>query len=70
MNDLVSDGPVDETTAALRVASSNESRESRRQCKSGVTVSRHFTKAGEHPFDHVEWEIRSARISIIARRGR
>jgi ribonucleoside-diphosphate reductase alpha chain len=29
----------------------------------GLSLSRHFTRAGEDPFDHVEWELRSARIS-------
>ena len=29
----------------------------------GVAIPRHFTRAGEDPFDHVEWELRSARIA-------
>jgi len=29
----------------------------------GVTIPRHFTRAGEDPFAHVEWELRSARIA-------
>jgi len=28
----------------------------------GLTVERYFTRAGEHPFDTVEWELRDARI--------
>jgi len=28
----------------------------------GLTVERHFTRAGEDPFDNVEWEIRDATI--------
>ncbi|MGH2909540.1 MAG: LAGLIDADG family homing endonuclease, partial [Solirubrobacteraceae bacterium] len=28
----------------------------------GLSIRRHFTKAGTHPFDAVEWEIRDARI--------
>ncbi|MFT5443211.1 MAG: ribonucleoside-diphosphate reductase alpha chain [Myxococcota bacterium] len=31
--------------------------------KSGIAVTRHFTRPGEDPFDSVEWEIRSAKIS-------
>ncbi|HSJ95548.1 MAG TPA: vitamin B12-dependent ribonucleotide reductase, partial [Myxococcota bacterium] len=29
----------------------------------GVAIPRHFTRAGESPFDSVEWELRSARIA-------
>jgi len=29
----------------------------------GVAIPRHFTRAGESPFDHVAWELRSARIA-------
>ena len=28
----------------------------------GLAIARHFTRAGEDPFDHLEWEQRSARI--------
>jgi ribonucleoside-diphosphate reductase alpha chain len=28
----------------------------------GLSISRYFTSAGEHPFDGVEWEVRDARI--------
>src|SRR2546427_13050195 len=28
----------------------------------GIGIRRHFTKAGEHPYDTVEWERRDARI--------
>jgi ribonucleoside-diphosphate reductase alpha chain len=28
----------------------------------GLSIRRHFTTAGEHPFDAIEWEIRDARI--------
>jgi ribonucleoside-diphosphate reductase alpha chain len=28
----------------------------------GLTIQRHFTRAGEDPFDAVEWELRNARI--------
>ena len=28
----------------------------------GLTIRRHFTTPGEHPFDTVEWELRDARI--------
>ena len=30
--------------------------------KRGITVKRLFTKAGGHPFDEVEWELRTASI--------
>ncbi|HUN65646.1 MAG TPA: vitamin B12-dependent ribonucleotide reductase [Bacteroidota bacterium] len=29
----------------------------------GISVRRHFTKPGRHPFDEIEWELRSAVIS-------
>ena len=29
----------------------------------GLTISRHFTREGEDPFDAVEWELRSAKIT-------
>ncbi len=29
----------------------------------GVTVPRHFTRPGEHPFDQIEWELRSATLT-------
>ena len=29
----------------------------------GLAIERHFTRAGEDPFDRVEWELRSARIT-------
>jgi ribonucleoside-diphosphate reductase alpha chain len=29
----------------------------------GLAIPRHFTRVGEDPFDHVEWELRSARIA-------
>lgn len=29
----------------------------------GITVGRYFTKAGEHPYDHIEWEKRDASIT-------
>src|SRR5215831_3665508 len=34
-----------------------------RQRPRGVSVPRHFTRAGEDPFASVEWEIRSAKIT-------
>jgi ribonucleoside-diphosphate reductase alpha chain len=34
-----------------------------RRVVQGVSVPRHFTRAGEDPFDAVEWEHRTARIS-------
>jgi ribonucleoside-diphosphate reductase alpha chain len=33
-----------------------------RQTEHGLIVKRHFTKAGAHPFDEVEWETRTASI--------
>ena len=35
----------------------------KRRTPRGMTVSRHFTSAGEDPHDFVEWEIRSAKIA-------
>ena len=34
----------------------------RRQPK-GLEIPRHFTRAGQAPFDQVEWELRSAKIT-------
>ena len=31
--------------------------------KSGLSLKRFFTKSGAHPFDQVEWENRSAKIT-------
>ena len=50
-------------TVALRVADEETAEPRRGRKPSGVTVARHFTKPGEHPFDQIEWELRSARIS-------
>ena len=33
------------------------------RAKAGLRIGRHFTKKGEDPFECVEWEIRTARIS-------
>jgi ribonucleoside-diphosphate reductase alpha chain len=61
------DGTIDQPQhegVGLRVAGSAEARTpARRRGQAGVTIPRHFTKPGEHPFDRVEWELRSARIS-------
>jgi len=38
-------------------------RAARRTAPRGVELPRHFTRAGEDPFDTVEWEIRTAKIS-------
>ena len=38
-------------------------RPSRRAAASGVRVSRRFSRAGVHPFDEVEWDLRSATIT-------
>ncbi|MBW2716074.1 MAG: vitamin B12-dependent ribonucleotide reductase, partial [Deltaproteobacteria bacterium] len=35
----------------------------KRRTPKGTTVSRHFTTAGEDPYDFVEWETRSAKIA-------
>src|SRR5438874_11298182 len=32
------------------------------QAGNGLSISRHFTTSGIHPFDAVEWELRDARI--------
>jgi len=29
----------------------------------GLTIERHFTRAGEHPYDQIEWELRDATIT-------
>ena len=34
-----------------------------REARSGLALARHFTRAGEDPFEGVEWELRSARIT-------
>ena len=30
--------------------------------QSGISIKRFFTKAGTHPFDEIEWEVRTASI--------
>jgi ribonucleoside-diphosphate reductase alpha chain len=35
----------------------------KRRAPKGMTISRHFTTAGEDPYDFVEWEFRSAKIA-------
>ena len=43
---------------------STRSRRSPRKArgKQGLAIERHFTQAGEDPFDSVEWELRTAHI--------
>jgi ribonucleoside-diphosphate reductase alpha chain len=48
--------PVENPKAESRVAAYAEKR-------AGLTFRRHFTKAGRHPFDEVNWELRSAVIN-------
>ncbi len=33
----------------------------------GLTFKRFFTKAGQHPFDEIDWELRTASINLIER---
>ena len=40
-----------------------EEKKRKRRTPRGTTVSRHFTSAGEDPYDFVEWETRSAKIA-------
>src|ERR1700736_6218444 len=37
--------------------------EERDKVKSGLKIERYFTRAGVHPYDEIEWELRSASIS-------
>ena len=55
-----SNGTQNKTQA--RASSSGSSRRTKQQPK-GVTIARHFTQAGTDPFDMVEWEFRSAKIT-------
>ncbi len=48
---------VDVTSKLLR-----ESETATKPARQGVTFRRFFTKAGAHPFDEVEWELRTASI--------
>jgi ribonucleoside-diphosphate reductase alpha chain len=48
--------------ATLRAVGDGASEPKRKRPK-GVSVPRHFTRAGEDPFASVEWEIRSAKIT-------
>src|SRR5881392_3806020 len=41
---------------------SNSTGKSVRLTEHGLIVKRHFTKAGVHPFDEVDWELRTASI--------
>jgi ribonucleoside-diphosphate reductase alpha chain len=49
-------------TTGIAVATSAPSQDST-QRRRGLTFKRYFTKAGVHPFDEIEWEIRTAIIS-------
>ena len=53
-------GTTDGTGTALRAVGAKGDR--KRKAK-GVKIPRYFTKAGEDPFDAVEWELRSAKIT-------
>jgi ribonucleoside-diphosphate reductase alpha chain len=53
---------TDGTREKGRLHAVGEKKRKRRTPK-GMTVSRHFTTAGEDPYDFVEWEIRSAKIA-------
>ena len=48
--EVVSTAPTNATTAAESTT------------KRGISVKRFFTKAGTHPFDEIEWELRTASI--------
>jgi ribonucleoside-diphosphate reductase alpha chain len=48
--------------ATLRAVGDGASEPTRQRPK-GVSVPRHFTRAGEDPFASVEWELRSAKIT-------
>jgi ribonucleoside-diphosphate reductase alpha chain len=40
-----------------------DERKRKRRAPRGVSLSRHFTVAGENPYDFVEWELRNAKIA-------
>jgi ribonucleoside-diphosphate reductase alpha chain len=42
---------------------SKNTRRMRKEKSTGLHIPRHFTRKGEDPFDTVEWEVRTARIS-------
>jgi len=47
----------------LRAVGSTRSGRTRRRATRGVEIPRFFTQPDTHPFDELEWELRSARIS-------
>ncbi|MCH7866811.1 MAG: vitamin B12-dependent ribonucleotide reductase [Myxococcales bacterium] len=49
-------------TAGIQRKSKSSSK-TRPHAKHGLAITRHFTRPGEDPFDSVEWEIRSAKIT-------
>ena len=49
--------------ATTESATGSASRNSRKRAPKGIHIPRYFTKAGDDPFDSVEWEIRVARIA-------
>jgi ribonucleoside-diphosphate reductase alpha chain len=55
-------GPAASKAAKSSVAGA-AGRKRKSQRLSGLSIPRHFTARGEDPFDAVEWELRTARIS-------
>ena len=50
-------------TARAAAKPRNGARSRRARARRGLHVPRHFTRAGEDPFDAVEWELRTATIA-------
>ncbi len=51
------------TETGAQVAGGKSARADRRRQARGLQIRRHFTQPGVHPFDQVEWELRSANIT-------
>ncbi len=54
---------IDKETTQLGVAESTSGHADQSTQRRGLTFQRYFTKPGVHPFDEIEWELRTATIS-------
>src|SRR5918997_4118605 len=50
-------------TTMSQITENSKVNQPERKLKSGLKVSRYFTRAGINPYDEIDWEIRSASIT-------
>ena len=65
MNGTTTAGSNGNRARAGKRTKTTQGRKGARQQPLGVQVPRHFTTPGLDPFDMVEWELRSARMSPL-----